>query len=175
MEPNSDALALLTRQVSDAWARRHPDEPLVTLDASATVAEQIVSALEAVGRSPWADAVGPVLRTSTVRQMLGEVTRQALLDRVNRHKLLALRTSDGHLVWPVWQFKRRSVAPGVADVVGVGASSGVDPWTFASWVRAPLDAAGGRSVAELLSGSDPDDVVLAVHLAEAAASRWANV
>lgn len=111
--------------------------------------------------------------TSTVRALLGGVTRQALLDRVRRNKLISMRTADGHLVWPAWQFRDRAALPGLDRVLGAVDHGVVDSWTLASWLRAPQPAAGGRSVADLLSGGEPSDIECAVGIARAASSRWA--
>jgi hypothetical protein len=86
-------------------------------------------------RSPWAKVLGPVYSTAQVKSLLGG-SRQAVNDRVRRRTLLALRTTDDHLVYPSFQFEGTKVLPGLAEVLqAVG--DVVDNWTLASWLVAP--------------------------------------
>lgn len=134
----------------------------------------LLAALPSVD-GPWAAAVGPVYRTRQVRALLNGVSRQALLDRVRRHTLLALRTSDGHTVYPAWQLASGQVVPGLAEVLQSFAPDDagelVDPWTLAGWLRQPLDSLDGQSVASRLVDGD---VPAAVQAARAAALRWSR-
>lgn len=162
----------LARRVVAGFAEAHPGKRISQLGPVDEVAGRVLSALETATASPWADAVGPVYPTAVVREMLGGITRQALLDRVKRHKLLSLRTADGHLVWPAWQFRHASAIAGLSEVLAAVAPGGADPWTLASWLRAPQPTVEGRSVADLISSGDQADLAAAVSLARAAPYRW---
>ncbi|MGD0255248.1 MAG: hypothetical protein ABSB99_06815 [Acidimicrobiales bacterium] len=132
-------------------------------------AERLVSLVPL--HSPWGAVVGPVYSTPQVRALLGAPSRQAVGDRVRRRTLLALRTSDGHLVYPAFQFSGREVTPGLSKVLQ-RVSDTSDDWTLASWLRAPQTALGGRSVVEHLARRGADEEV--IELASAAAERWSR-
>lgn len=126
---------------------------------------------------PWADAIGAVYLTPQVRKLLGTgrpISRQALVDRVERRTMLGLRTSDRRSVYPAWQFRRRQVLPGVPEVLqafggGSGGEPVIDCWSLASWLRTPLAELDGDSVAHRLLLGDSDD---ALRAARTAAARW---
>ena len=157
--------------LGDAAARR-PVEADVP-DIADTLADLLAALPSADG--PWGAAIGPVYRTSQVRALLNGVTRQALLDRARRRTLLALRTSDGHTVYPAWQLTGGHVVPGLGEVLQSFAPDDdgeiVDDWTLAAWLRQPLDSLGGQSVATRLVDGD---VSAAVQAARTAALRWSR-
>src|SRR5680860_519293 len=85
--------------------------------------------------SRWDEAAGPFYDTTGVMALLG-VTRQAVAGRRDRRQLLSLRSSDGHHLYPVWQFDRkRRVARGLGAVLAVVLPEVVDDWTLASWLN----------------------------------------
>ena len=105
---------------------------LGTLD---DLAARMVAALPSV--HPWDTAIGPFYDTAGLMLWLG-VTRQALADRERRGTLLACRTSDGHLLYPVLQFGRNGqVRPGVVDAVGILKRAGADGWAIGTWLTTP--------------------------------------
>ena len=163
---------LASHLVTGEHARRVPTEEDAS-EIAGTIAE-LLTALPQVAGS-WAASVGPVYRTEQLRASLGGVSRQALADRARRRTMLALRTSDGHTVYPAWQFSGRTVLPGVSEVLQCFAPDEhgelVDPWTLASWLRLPLEPLEGRSVAELLAQGE---VAQAVSLSQSAARRWSR-
>lgn len=119
--------------------------------------------------SPWSKVVGPVYTTAQVRTLFGSASRQAVADRVKRHTLLALRTSDGHIVYPVFQFEGRDVVSGLSSVLhDVG--DAVDDWTLASWLRAPQPLLSRQSVVGYLAKRGYDEAVAEV--TGAAVQRW---
>ena len=95
------------------------------------------AALEAVAGSLWDDSVGPFYDSDGVRHLLGGVSKQAVSDRVHRHRLLALRTGSGRLVYPAFQFDRRSMVTGLAKVLAVVAPDDTEGWYVASWLTTP--------------------------------------
>jgi hypothetical protein len=122
--------------------------------------------------SPWDNQLGPVLTTAGVARLLGGVSRQAVAERRRRRTLLALRTADGELVYPVFQFDRGDVLPGLADVVACFAGAPVDDWTLAGWLTARHDELDDESVPSWLRAGG--DVATAITVARTAAGRMAE-
>lgn len=138
------------------------------------LAARMVAALPSV--HPYDTSFGPFYDTAGLAQWLG-VSRQALADRVRRGTLLACRTAEGHLLYPLLQFGRGGeVRPGVVDAVGILARAGADGWTIASWLTTPTEVFDGQSAVDhlVLHRSRASAVQLVVAAAEADASRWAS-
>lgn len=138
------------------------------------LAARMVAALPSV--HPWDTEIGPFYDTAGLMLWLG-VTRQALADRERRGTLLACRTSDGHLVYPVLQFSRNGqVRPGVVDAVGILKRAGADGWAIGAWLTTPSPAFDGDSAVDHLvvhrSSKDAVDRLRAVATADAAG--WAT-
>lgn len=138
------------------------------------LAARMVAALPSV--HPWDSVLGPFYDTAGLIQWLG-VSRQALADRVRRGTLLACRTSDGHLVYPLLQFGRTGqVRPGVVDVVGILGRAGADGWAIGAWLTTPSAAFDGDSAVDHLvvhrASREAVDRVVAVATADA--SAWAR-
>jgi hypothetical protein len=111
------------------------------------------AALDAVAGSMWAENVGPFYDTESVMMLLGNVTKQAIHDRVRRHRLLALRTASGRLVYPAAQFQRRQVVAGLGDVLDVLLPDDTEAWVVAAWLTSPdPDLDGETPVAALKAG-----------------------
>lgn len=138
------------------------------------MADRMVAALPSV--HPYDTAFGPFYDTTGLAAWLG-VTRQALADRVRRGTLLACRSAEGHLLYPVLQFGRNAeVRPGVVDAVGILGRAGADGWTVATWLTTPSPVFAGQSAVDhlVLHRSSQAAVDLVVTAAEADASRWAT-
>lgn len=168
---------VLVRVLNQQLPLQLPARPVVEADAD-TIADTIAGLLAAVPQfdGPWGPAVGPVYLTEQVRGLLGGVSRQALADRAKRSTLLALKTRDGHTVYPAWQFTfDRQVLEGLAEVLRLFAGDEhgevVDGWTLASWLRIPLPELDGGSVADRLRAGD---VAAARQVAAHAAARWSQ-
>ena len=144
---------------------------LGTLD---DLAARMVAALPSV--HPWDTAIGPFYDTAGLMLWLG-VTRQALADRERRGTLLACRTADGHLLYPVLQFGRNGqVRPGVVDAVGILKRAGADGWAIGTWLTTPTTAFDADSAVDYLvvhrSSKEAVDRVRAVATADA--SGWSR-
>lgn len=122
--------------------------------------------------SPWNETLGAFYDTTGVRQVLGDISRQAVMDRVKRRTLLGLKTSDGRWVYPVVQFARRNeVVEGLADVLQSFDPGQVDDWTVAGWLASDTPSLDGLSpLVWLREGRDPATVLA---LARDAARRLA--
>lgn len=138
-------------------------------------AKEIAARMLATVPSPsrWDEALGPFYSTSKVSQLLGDVSRQAIADRRKRRTLLGLRTVDGVVVYPVFQFDdRNEVLEGWSDVLQTFDPKDVDDWTLAAWLVARQETLGGLSVVDWLRAGRPKDAVLS--LARAQATRFAR-
>lgn len=119
------------------------------------------AATTALAEALWADQLGPVYDTAGVAALLGGVTKQAVSDRVSRHRLLALRTGSGRLVYPAFQFNGHDVTPGLAEVLATVHPDAVSAWTVASWLTTPDPALRRRTPIEALHDGAIDDVLVA--------------
>ena len=123
--------------------------------------------------SRWDDLLGPFYGTRQIANLLGGVSRQAIADRRERRTLLGLKTSDGVVVFPTFQFNDHSeVLAGLPEVLQCFRGSGVDDWTLAGWLVSPLTALRGQSVIQWLRSGQDLQPVLA--LVRDAARRFAQ-
>src|SRR3954465_11322221 len=108
--------------------------------------------------SRWDDLLGPFYGGGQVAKLLGGISRQAVADRRERRTLLGLKTADGVVVYPTFQFDdRNQVLPGLAEILQAFRDSAVDDWTLAGWLVAPSKALRGQSVVQALrAGGDLD-------------------
>ena len=155
--------------------RRDPDGSRVTaatdLNQSAVLAADTVLDPSVV----WVDALGAFYDTDGVRRLLARhgapVSRQAVHKRKG---LLALTTGSGRVVYPAFQFRGRTLAPGLARVLEALPAERVSPWTVASWLVSPeADLDGARPI-EVLFDADPAGVDAVVRVARAWAADLAS-
>jgi len=117
------------------------------------------AALGAVAGSIWTDELGPFYDSEGVRSLLGNVTKQAVSDRVRRHRLLALRTGSGRLVYPAFQFSGRAVIDGLGDVLAVVAPDDTESWYVASWLTTADPNLSNRTPIQALRDGDAEAVL----------------
>lgn len=117
------------------------------------------AALKAVSGAMWADAVGPFYDTDAVMTLLGGISKQAVNDRVRRHRLLALRTGAGRLVYPAAQFQDEHVIDGLGAVLDILVPDNTEAWMVASWLATPDPELGHRTPFEALQAGRLDDVL----------------
>ena len=152
-EKNAATLGQLLDRVERQLAERADElarqgRSLGSLGDLDDLAARMVAALPSV--HPWDVALGPFYDTHGLMQWLG-VSRQALADRVRRGTLLACRTSDGSLLYPILQFGRTGqVRPGVVDAVGILGRAGADGWAVGVWLTTPSPAFDGDSAVDHL-------------------------
>lgn len=65
--------------------------------------------------SPWNELVGPFLRSEGAQARLG-ISRQAVAAKAARRRLLRTITTDGQHLYPLWQFDRDGLVPGLAQL-----------------------------------------------------------
>jgi hypothetical protein len=97
------------------------------------------------------ELLGPFYDTEGVRQMLGNVSRQAIHDRVKNGTLLQVQTSDRVSLYPAFQFAGSSIAPGFKSVLQIFRGLSVDGWTIATWFRTPAQTLQGLTPLDVLS------------------------
>jgi hypothetical protein len=117
------------------------------------------AALDAISGTMWADEIGPFYDTEGVMTLLGGVTKQAVNDRVRRHRLLALRTGSGRLVYPAFQFDGPRVVTGLGAVLDTLVPDDTEAWLVASWLSTDDPALRDRAPIRALHDGDVDLVV----------------
>lgn len=116
-------------------------------------------------------AIGPFYTTDGVRKLLGGTSRQAVADRVRRGTLLQVRSSDGVMLYPAFQFEGTQVSARVREVLAQFRAADVDGWTVASWFGVPAEDLAGCTPRDWLA--DPArDLEPVLRLAAATAARW---
>lgn len=130
------------------------------------------AALLATSELTWDDHLGPMYEWNDVAAVLGTVgTRQGVNDLARRKRLLALPTKGGKLLYPAFQFSGGRMLSGLHQLLAELDSSGVSPWTQASWFVTPQDELDGETPAAFLSRHAVDERV--IHAARRAAVRLA--
>lgn len=119
------------------------------------------AALGAVAGSLWSDELGPFYDSDGVRVLLGNVTKQAVSDRVQRHRILALQTGSGRLVYPAFQFDGRRVVEGLGEVLAIVVPDHVESWYVASWLTTPDAALDGHTPIDQLRSGHGEAVLVA--------------
>lgn len=130
-------------------------------------------ALLAVAGAVWRRHLGPLLNTRQVAELLLVGTRQAVHDRVKRHRILALPTGQREHAYPAFQFDGKGQPyPAIAPVLEAFAVSRLSPHTIASWFVTPQplldDLTPAHWVAE---GRDDDRLTKAARRSAARTTR----
>lgn len=109
----------------------------------------------------WRRQLGRLLSSEEVRQLLGVGTRQAVSDFVKRRRLLAIRGTDGRLLFPAFQFTAagRPLAA-LEAILSAFARAGVDGLTIASWFTSPQDLLEDRTPADWLQSGGAGALVI---------------
>ncbi len=111
--------------------------------------------------SAWDRLLGPFYRTRQVADILG-LSPAAVTRRKHRRSLLGLKTEDGMLVYPAFQFDSNNrLLNGLPATLRCFRDVPVDDWTLAGWLTSPHDALGGYSVLEALQSGVPQDGIVA--------------
>ena len=106
------------------------------------------------------NSLDPFYDTTSLGRWKG-IRRESIDEQVRRGDVLCVTTSDGHRLYPSFQFDGPDGAalPGLARVLAALDPHRVDPWGDAFWVRASRPELGDRSPAQALRHGDADDVV----------------
>lgn len=109
----------------------------------------------------WHNHLGPMYEWSEVATLLGTVgTRQGVHDLARRKRLLALPTKGGELLYPAFQFSDGRTLMGLHELLAALGSSGVSPWTQASWFVTPQDELDGETPAACFGRDAVDERVI---------------
>jgi hypothetical protein len=96
--------------------------------------------------------------TDDVRAMLGDVSRQAVSQRVRNKRLMSMEIS-GKSWFPDWQFVDGRPVAGLPDVITALYDAGQDAYTADAVMRTPYPEEGGRTLADLLQAGQLDRVL----------------
>jgi hypothetical protein len=129
-------------------------------------------ALGATDAHPLVAQLAPFWSSGKVRDELGIPTRQALASRIESGTVLALRTSDGRLLFPVFQFTRTTNGVSVRDGLSALTSElrEFDSWSVALRAVTPAPELAGHSPLQWLRVGRPADAV--ERLARAVRREW---
>lgn len=144
---------------------------LEEIGSAEDLADRMLQAVPTASR--WNDLVGPFYSASQVAKVCGGVSRQALADRRERRTILGLKTADGVIVYPTFQFDEKNrVLSGLPEVLQCFRGVDVDDWTLAGWLVSASRALGSRSVVDWLRLNRELEPVLV--LARDAARRFSE-
>ncbi len=119
------------------------------------------AALLATSEITWEEHLGPMYTWVEAAAALGTVaTRQGINDLARRHRLLALPTSSGRVLYPAFQFRGARTIPGLAELLAELSATGASPWTQASWFVTPQEELHGETPVAYLSRHPCDEHVL---------------
>lgn len=167
----SSASQVLTDLVADQLVSRLESSPdLVDFDGGnlRDLSDEVHNVLPSLRLdNPWRKAIGPVYRAEAARALLGLSSRAELVELADKKAIVMLRTSDGHEVFPQFQFAGDRPLPGLAEVLQTwSADFERAPWTATAWLRTPLELLRGRTIVEAMSSGDQASVV------DAATAIW---
>lgn len=141
----NDVLTLLEDQVHQALDRyEEADVAAPTVEEFAARLGGLVVGPGEANRNDLVGFLSPFWSSAKVRTELGLHTRQALDSRRRSGSILALKTSDGQLVFPVSQFHRTAgkveVKPELRSIFSTLRKH--DPWTVAVLLHTPAQELG---------------------------------
>jgi hypothetical protein len=142
--------------LADPDALVDPDDESTASLARTLNAHRIVASLRELRAHSYS--------TDQVREMLGDVSRQAVSQRVRNRRLMSIEVS-GKSWFPDWQFVHGQPVPGLPQIIRALDETGQDTYTADALMRNALPEEGGRSIAQILASGD---VELAMHYVYAA-------
>lgn len=163
----SQLIDALTEALHDRLASASAaGEDLASLGTPVELAGRMLAAVP--WAHPWDEQIGPFYDTAGLTRYLS-VSKQALADRVRRHRMLAV-TVDGRTLYPARQFDGPRLIPGVSDTLAQFRDTSVDGWVIAAWLTTPAAALGSATPLDwLTSRRDP---AAPLQLAAEYAARW---
>lgn len=143
--------AELARRDPSGSATDHVDD----IEAAARAA---VDALVDTG-ALWQAHLGPVYDAKTVAVILGSPDKPVSRQAVSKRSLLALRTGNGRVYYPAFQFANGQPMAGLADLLSTIDEDLVSRWTLASWLVSPEADLDGASPIDVLRAGDVERVL----------------
>lgn len=98
--------------------------------------------------------IGDLYTTAAVCKYLGDITRQALNDRINKKTILRLKDGKGRNGYPGFQFANGAVDPSVQKIIQTLLNGGFDEWHTALWITNPSLMYDGLSALEYMKQSE---------------------
>jgi hypothetical protein len=115
------------------------------------------AAMLAVAGVAWERALGPLLSSAQVRELLGGISRQRVDELVRSKRLIGLRERSGRRRFPLFQFDDGRPLESLIAAFCTVADAGLDEWSAASWCAHPDPALdGGSPVQWAHAGRDPE-------------------
>jgi len=105
--------------------------------------------------------VGPFYDSRGAQVQLGGITKQALDSRRHSGSVLAMRTGDGHWLYPAWQFTGKGGIH-LGLVPALKALRSLDGWAAAVWLVSAHPDFGGQSPRQALRRKVDPELVAAV-------------
>lgn len=143
--------AELARQDPSGAATEHVDD----IQAAARAA---VDALVDTGAF-WQEHLGAVHDAKTVAVILGSPDKPVSRQAVSKRPLLALRTGNGRVYYPAFQFANGQPIAGLADLLATIDEDLVSRWTLASWLVSPEEELDGGTPIDALRAGDVERVL----------------
>lgn len=116
-------------------------------------------------REELKEAEGGSVSADEARDYLGGISKQAVLDRFKKHRLLGWRETRQNAVrFPAWQFTAEGTLPGLEEVLAIlRASPTVDDWGAVLFFLNKRASLGGKRPLDILREGKRDQVLRAAH------------
>ena len=116
-----------------------------------------------VARGNLKEEEGGSVSAEEARAFMGGITKQAVLDRYKKGRLLGWRETRQNAVrFPVWQFTPQGVLPGLEDVIAIlRRSPSVNDWGLVLFFLNKREALGGERPLDVLRRGDVKAVTAA--------------
>lgn len=149
-EATARSLSADERALFEYLEDRLANHDLSALGSLEAVADKMVAALPDAGTA-WGSVIGPVYTSKGLQQWL-MISRQAINQHVQEHRILRLTTADDVSVFPSFQFDDQGGRlPHLRDVLNTLAQGVDDAWTWAAWLNTP-DSDGVTQAEKLRHG-----------------------
>jgi hypothetical protein len=122
----------------------------------------------AAAGTAWENELGPLLTSTDVRELLGQVSRQRVDELLRSHRLIGLQDSSRRRQFPLFQFTDARPLESLVMAYWTVAEAAASDWTAASWCIAPDEALDGLSPVEWAKAGRDKGHLLAVARQDAA-------
>lgn len=113
-------------------------------------------ALIAASAAAWENELGPLMSSSEVRELLGDVSRQRVDELLRGRRLIGLLDGAGRRRFPSFQFEDGRPVEALVAAHWTIADAAANEWSAAAWCVAPDEALEGDSpVRWARDGRDP--------------------